>query len=85
MGVQKNIKQLQEQVNILSGALTNALKELDALKVLAQGTLTAFQLNIGKESWDKLVGTFQKKGRNNQNVSSEIEHDVKTTRDIPKR
>ena len=55
MGVQKNIKQLQEQVNILSGALTNALKELDALKVLAQGTLTAFQLNIGKESWDKLV------------------------------
>jgi len=55
MGVQKNIKQLQEQVSILSGALTNALKELDALKVLAQGTLTAFQLNIGKESWDKLV------------------------------
>jgi len=55
MGIQKNIKQLQEQVNILSGALTNALKELDALKVLAQGTLTAFQLNIGKESWDKLV------------------------------
>ena len=55
MGVQKNIKQLQEQGNILSGALTNALKELDALKVLAQGTLTAFQLNIGKESWDKLV------------------------------
>ena len=55
MGVQKNIKQLQEQISILSGALTNALKELDALKVLAQGTLTAFQLNIGKESWDKLV------------------------------
>ena len=55
MGVQKNIKQLQEQVNILSGALTNALKELDALKVLAQGTLTAFQLNIGKESWDNLL------------------------------
>ena len=55
MGVQKNIKQLQRQVNILSGALTNALKELDALKVLAQGTLTAFQLDIGKESWDKLV------------------------------
>tara|TARA_R100000900_G_C3320069_1_gene161415 strand:+ start:305 stop:508 length:204 start_codon:yes stop_codon:yes gene_type:complete len=55
MGVQKNIKQLQEQVNILSGALTNALKELDALKVLSQGTLTAFQLHIGKDDWDKLV------------------------------
>ncbi len=55
MGVQKNIKQLQEQMNILSGALTNALKQLDALKSLAQGTLTSFQLHIGQEEWDKLV------------------------------
>ena len=55
MGVQKNIKQLQEQVSILSGALTNALKQLDALKLLAQGTLTSFQLHIGQEEWDKLV------------------------------
>ena len=55
MGVQKNIKQLQEQVNILSGALTRALKDLDAIKTLAQGTLTSFQLHIGQEEWDKLV------------------------------
>ena len=55
MGVQKNIKQLQEQVNILSGALTRALKDLDAIKILAQGTLTYFQLHIGQEEWDKLV------------------------------
>ena len=55
MGVQKNIKQLQKQVSILSGALTNALKQLDALKLLAQGTLTSFQLHIGQEEWDKLV------------------------------
>jgi uncharacterized protein YfeS len=55
MGIQKNIKQLQEQVEILGGALTKALKELGALKTLAQGTLTALQLNIGKEEWDKLV------------------------------
>ena len=55
MGVQKNIKQLQEQVNILSGALTRALKDLDAIKILAQGTLTSFQLHIGQEEWDKLV------------------------------
>jgi len=55
MGVQKNIKQLQEQVNILSGALTRVLKDLDAIKILAQGTLTSFQLHIGQEEWDKLV------------------------------
>jgi hypothetical protein len=55
MGVQKNIKQLQEQVEVLGGALTRALKDLDAIKILAQGTLTSFQLHIGQEEWDKLV------------------------------
>ena len=55
MGVQKNIKQLQEQVEVLSGALTRALKDLDAIKMLAQGTLTSFQLHIGQEEWDRLV------------------------------
>ncbi len=55
MGVQKNIKQLQQQVEVLGGALTRALKDLDAVKILAQGTLTSFQLHIGQEEWDKLV------------------------------
>ena len=55
MGVQKNIKQLQEQVEVLGGALTRALKDLDAIKILAQGTLTSFQLHIGQDEWDKLV------------------------------
>lgn len=55
MGVQKNIKQLQEQVEVLGGALTRALKDLDAIKILAQGTLTSFQLHIGQEEWNKLV------------------------------
>ena len=55
MGVQKNIKQLQEQVEVLGGALTRALKDLDAIKMLAQGTLTSFQLHIGQERWNKLV------------------------------
>ena len=55
MGVQKNIKKLQEQNEILGGALTRALKELDALKTLTQGTLTAFQLHIGEDEWNKLV------------------------------
>jgi len=55
MGVQKNIKQLQQQVEVLGGALTRALKDLDAVKILAQGTLTSFQLHIGQKEWDKLV------------------------------
>ena len=71
MGVQKNIKQLQEQVGILSGALTNALKELDALKILSQGTLTAFQLHIGKEEWKKIVEELYNKEK--RDVEQQLE------------
>ena len=47
--------QMQRKVEILGSALTKALKELEDLKTLAQGTLTAFQLHIGKDEWEKLV------------------------------
>ena len=55
MGMQNKIKKLQEQVEVLGGALTRALKEIDTLKVLTQGTLTTFQLHIGEDEWSKLV------------------------------
>ena len=55
MGVQKNIKNLQERVEILAGALTRALKDLEQVTTLAQGTLTAFQLHIGEDKWKELV------------------------------
>ena len=55
MGVQKNIKKLQEQVEILGGALTRTLKDLEQVTTLAQGTLTAFQLHIGEDEWKELV------------------------------
>ncbi len=55
MGVQNKILKLQEQVEILGGALTKAFKKVEALETLTQGTLTAFQLHIGKEDWDKVV------------------------------
>ena len=71
MGVQKNIKKLQEQNEILGSALTRALKELDALKVLAQGTLTAFQLHIGEEEWNKLVEEL--KNIEERNVETKLE------------
>jgi len=55
MGVQNKILKLQEQVEILGGALTKAFKKVEALETLTQGTLTAFQLHIGKKDWDKVV------------------------------
>ena len=46
--MQKKIQQLTDVVNGL-------IQKLQQVDVMSKGTLTAFQLNIGKETWDKLV------------------------------
>tara|TARA_R100001443_G_scaffold5734_6_gene14529 strand:+ start:1085 stop:1288 length:204 start_codon:yes stop_codon:yes gene_type:complete len=47
--------EIKNKVEVLGSALTRCLKEIETLKTLCQGTLTAFQLHIGKEDWDKIV------------------------------
>mgnify|MGYP005994433049 CR=1 FL=1 len=71
MGVQKNIKKLQEQVQILGVALTRTNKDLERWNTLCQGTLTAFQLHIGEEEWSKLVEEL--KDLENRNVEPKLE------------
>ena len=63
--------QMQRKVEILGSALTKALKELENLKTLAQGTLTAFQLHIGKDEWGKLVEEL--KDLEKRNVEQQLE------------
>ena len=46
--MEKKIKQLTNVVNSL-------IQKLQQVDQIAKGTLTAFQLNIGKDEWDKLV------------------------------
>ena len=41
-----------DQMGVIINTLIEKLKQVDQM---AKGTLTAFQLNIGKEEWDKLV------------------------------
>ena len=53
--------QMQRKVEILGSALTKALKELENLKTLSQGTLTAFQLHIGKDEWEKVVAELKER------------------------
>jgi len=51
--------------------LTNAFKEIERLNTLCQGTLTAFQLHIGKDEWEKLVEEL--KDLENRNVEPGLE------------
>ena len=71
MGIQKNVKQLQQQVEVLGGALTRTLKDLEQVTSLAQGTLTAFQLHIGENKWKELVKELQKLEK--KNVEQQLE------------
>jgi len=63
--------QMQRKVEILGSALTNALKELEALRTLSEGTLTAFQLHIGKDEWVKLIEEL--KDLDKRNVEQQLE------------
>ena len=46
---------LKKKVEALTNVVRELIKEMQANASIAQGTLTAFQLHIGKEEWDKLV------------------------------
>ena len=47
--------EMQKRIEKIGQVLNEMIKKLQQVDQLAKGTLTAFQLNIGKEEWDKLV------------------------------
>ncbi len=46
---------LKKKVEALTNVVRQLIKELQATPSLAQGTLTAFQMHIGKDDWEKIV------------------------------
>jgi len=46
---------LKKKVEALTNVVRELIKELQATTSLAQGTLTAFQMHIGKDDWEKIV------------------------------
>ena len=47
--------QMKKRIEGLTSIVKNLIQEIQANATLAQGTLTAFQLHIGKDEWEKLV------------------------------
>ena len=52
---QSKVQVLQNKVKALTNVIRKLIEEINDLKSLSQGTLTAFQLHIGKDEWEKLV------------------------------
>ena len=54
MGLKKKVESLTRVVQAL-------IKEVQTNANLAQGTLTAFQLHIGKDEWEKVVAELKER------------------------
>ena len=46
---------LKEKVEALTRVVGQMLKDLQQIDSLARGTLTAFQLHIGEDDWNKVM------------------------------
>ena len=62
---QSKVKVLQNKVTALTNVIRKLIEEINDLKSLSQGTLTAFQLHIGKDEWEKLVEELYDKEKRN--------------------
>lgn len=59
---------LQKKVQALTNVVKQLITEVQANTSLAQGTLTAFQMYIGKEEWEKIVEQLKNKEKLNDEL-----------------
>ena len=52
---ENNLILMQNKIQKLTEVVNSMIQKLQQVDQMAKGTLTAFQLNIGKDEWDKLV------------------------------
>lgn len=58
---QSKTEVLQNKVQALTNVIKQLITEIQANASLAQGTLTAFQMYIGKDEWEKIVEQLKDK------------------------
>ena len=47
--------EMKKKIDALTNIVSHLLKQVAANETLCKGTLTAFQLHIGKDEWEKVV------------------------------
>jgi predicted transcriptional regulator len=62
---------LKKKVEALTRIVEQLIKEVQINASLAQGTLTAFQLHIGKEEWEKVLEELKDKEKRIKEDSKE--------------
>ena len=50
---------MQKKIEQLTSVVNSLIQKLQQVDVMSKGTLTAFQLHIGEDTWKKLVEELQ--------------------------
>ena len=67
---------IKKKVEALTNVVRQLIKELQATTSLAQGTLTAFQMHIGKDEWEKVVDELKQVEERRTKEDKKFETDV---------
>ncbi len=67
---------LKKKVEALTNIVQQLIKEVQINASLAQGTLTAFQLYVGKDEWEKLVEELKNVEKRTEEKKFETQEDV---------
>jgi predicted solute-binding protein len=67
---------LKLKVEGLTKIIKELIKELQMTTNLAQGTLTAFQLHLGEEEWNKLLEELKDKEKREIKEEKKLDLDV---------
>ena len=68
--------EMKKKVESLTKVIQQLIKEVQANANLAQGTLTAFQLHIGEDKWEKVVEKLKDVEKRNQSKEKKFETNV---------
>ena len=68
---ERKVKVLENKVRALTNVVQQLIKEIQANADLCQGTLTAFQIHIGKEEWEKIIEEIKDKEK--RHVEQQLE------------
>ena len=68
--------EMKKKVESLTNVVQQLIKEVQANANLAQGTLTAFQLHIGEDEWEKVVEKLKNVEKRNQSKEKKFETNV---------
>ncbi len=68
--------QMKKRIEGLTNVVRSLIQEIQANTTLAQGTLTAFQLHIGEDEWNKLVEELKNVEKRTEEKKFETQEDV---------